>query len=240
MRFLRHQTIESELRTNEETSMDNGTRTDTDADLEQLLANLLDDVRDSRFLWCTTGIGFDTWVEPCEGLILGGACAPSFLNEAGGQCTLHQARILGLPGGDLDPLETWLPILESVIKNEESLLIIADEIDATVLQTLLVNVQRETLSCCVIGTGGPADITGFLASGALADQGARIVKQLPLIDRVCVRRAVSVVFSGDEQELEGSMSPVQLIHVGGADVQDQARRLEFLRCAIRDADLGQG
>ena len=209
-------------------------------DLEQLLAQLLADVRDSRFLWCTAGVGFDTWVEPCAGLILGGACAPGFLTEAGGQCTLHQARVLGLPGGDSDPLETWVPILESVNENEESLLVIADEIDATVLQTLLVNVRHETLSCCVIGTGGPADITGFLSSDALADTGARIVKQLPLIDRVWIRRAVSVVFSGDELELEGSMSPVQLIHVGGADMHDQARRLEFLRCAIRDADLGQG
>lgn len=220
--------------------MDSDTATHTFADLEQLLAKLLADVGDSRFLWCTAGIGFDTWVEPCEGLIMGGACAPGFLNEAGGQCTLYQARVLGLPGGEPDPLENWVPILESVNENKQSLLVIADEIDATVLQTLLVNVQHETLSCCVIGTGGPADITAFLSSGALADKAAQIAKHLPLIDRVWVRRAVSVVFSGDELELEGSMSPVQLIHVGGADAHDQARRLEFLRCAIRDADLGQG
>ena len=212
----------------------------TDADLKELLDDLLDQVPDSRLLWCTAGTGFDTWVESLEGLILGGACAPGFLTEPGSQCTLSQTRVLGLPEGDLDPLEVWVPVLESVNKNEESLLVIADEIDATVLRTLLVNVQHETISCCVIGTGGPADITAFLPAGAMANRGTRIVTQLPLVDQIWIRRAVSVVFSGDEQELTGHMSPVQLIHVGGADAHDQQRRLECMRCAIRDADLEQG
>ncbi|MDE0867028.1 MAG: hypothetical protein OSA98_24890 [Rubripirellula sp.] len=212
----------------------------TFADLEQLLADLLSDVPDSRFLWCTAGTGFDTHVERCEGLLLGGASAPGFLSEPGGQCTLTQTRVLGLPAGECDPLESWVPVLESVSLSEQSLLVVTDEIDATVLKTLLINVHRETISCCVIGAGGLADISAFLKSGEMANAGMDIVKQLPLIDRVSIRRAASVIFSGEEQELEGAMSPVELIHVGGSDVHDLTRRLEFMRCAIRDEDVRQG
>lgn len=210
------------------------------ADLEQLLSDLLSDVPDSRFLWCTAGTGFDTHVERCRGLLLGGASAPGFLNEPGGQCTLMQTRVLGLPAGECDPLEVWVPVLEVVVKNEQSLLVVADDVDTQVLKTLLVNVDRETISCCVIGAGGFADINAFLQSGEMAKAGTAVVKQLSLIDRVSIRRAASVIFSGEEQDLEGTMSSIELIHVGGSDVHDQMRRLEFLRCAIRDEDVRQG
>jgi hypothetical protein len=213
------------------------------ADLEQLLAELLRDVPDSRFVWCADSLGFETHAERCEALLLGGAIAPGFL-PAGGWLNLNQTRVLALPAGMRGPLRKWVPFLEQLAMEKSSLLVVADEIDTPLLRTLVANHLRGTISCIVIGTGGPADINAFSKQSVDVDEiesaAENILKQLPRIGSVQVRRAASIIFSDEQQELEGTMSTVELIHVGGSDVEDLGRRRKFLECAIRDEDAWQG
>lgn len=213
------------------------------ADLEQFLAELLRDVPDSRFLWCTRGNSFETYAERCEALLLGGSIAPGFL-PAGGWADLNHTRVLALPAGMRGPLQKWVPFLEQLSSEKYSLLVVADEIDTPLQDILVANAIRGLISICVIGTGGPADINSFSKQSVHVDEmesaAKDILKQLPLIGSVQIRRAVSIIFSGEEEELEGTMSTVELIHVGGSDSEDQSRRLEFLKCAIRDEDARQG
>jgi hypothetical protein len=215
------------------------------ADLEQLLAELLRDVPDSRFVWCAESVGFETHAERCEALLLGGAIGPAFL-PAGGWVKLNQTRVLALPAEMRGPLRKWVPFLEQLSLEKSSLLVVADEIDTPLLRMLAVNNLRGTFPCSVIGTGGPADINAFSKQSVHVDEmetldGAKdILKQLPRIGSVQVRRAASIIFSDEQQELEGTMSTVELIHVGGSDVEHQGRRRKFLECAIRDEDARQG
>jgi hypothetical protein len=50
----------------------------------------------------------------------------------------------------LNAVQEWLPLMESVQRNYESLLLVTDEIDAVLLATFIINARRETMGCCVV------------------------------------------------------------------------------------------
>lgn len=97
--------------------------------LRQLLADLLRHVGNPRFLWCTENTGFETCLKRRDALLLGGACAPGSPAEPGGQCTLAIARVLRVSPGESEPSRDLIPLLESVTKNAESLLVVVDDED---------------------------------------------------------------------------------------------------------------
>lgn len=124
-------------------------------DLEQLFTELRHTVRDSRAVWCKLGTRFETTVTRRKGFRIGGAWSPNFL-AGPGPLLLTRARVLFVETA-LNPVQEWLPLLEGVQREYESLLLVTDEIDPALLATFLINARKDVLSCCV---AHPAPLSG--------------------------------------------------------------------------------
>jgi hypothetical protein len=117
-------------------------------DLAQLLTELLGSMPDSRSVWCKPGIRFETTVTRRKGLRIGGAWSPIFLRDPG-TLQLLRPRVVFVETA-LNPLKEWLPLMEGVQREYESLLLVTNDIDLMLLLTFIMNARKETLSCCVV------------------------------------------------------------------------------------------
>ena len=198
-------------------------------------------------------MGFETTVFQRKGLVLGGAWSPQFLRDARDPPSgtwisgagfvpwtlgLRNPRVV-LIRRATQGLPAWLPLLDSVATAKESLLLVTEEIDRTLLETLIVNSLKGTLACCAVylderrnaavatSLGEPC---GFLEKPPLQ------TKQLPQPVLAWVRRTATVVFSNDEEARQSALSELTVISVGGENYDDQQDRLQALLRAIENGD----
>lgn len=95
--------------------------------------------------------GLDTVVEITKGFkIERGWASPHFVTSAAdGKCVLENPVIMVI-SERLSSIPPLAPILEAVVKQGRSLLIVADEADEVVLNMLSFNVIQGALKCCVV------------------------------------------------------------------------------------------
>jgi hypothetical protein len=206
------------------------------SDLRELLDKTLETVPDSRSVWCTASVRFETRVARRPGLLLGGAWAPQLLGEANDlwpvpwTMTLQQPRVLAIERV-LAPFWTWLPLLEGAAKAEESLVVAAAEIGNDFLRTLVANLERRTIRASAVRSS--AGVPSQLArAGADPPSDHRA---LPRVKEAWIRKGASVVFPWNDAEWPDAPQ-IAVVEVGGEDSEDQRARLRFLAEAIREAD----
>jgi hypothetical protein len=205
------------------------------------LLNLLDEVMvrvpDSRFVWCVAADGFETTVSHRRGLVLGGAWSPHFLRDASDlwwdvpwTMRLWAPRVITIDKADM-PLAQWLPLMEAVAKAGESLLIVTRDASSELLQTIIVNSLKKTLSGCIIRAA--QNLSGYAppATGIpwnSVNEPAKTNDRLPQVAEAWVRRSATVLFPKIENEWQSLDSEVTIISVGGENHEDQIDRLRFL------------
>jgi hypothetical protein len=206
------------------------------SDLRELLDETLKTVPDSRSVWCTASVRFETTVARRRGLLLGGAWSPQLLGEASDlwpvpwTMTLQQPRVLAIERVTA-PFWKWLPLLEGAAKAEESLLVAAEEIGDDFLRTLVANLERRTIKASAVrASHGVSSPLGQAAANPPNDHRA-----LPRVKEAWIRKGASVVFpwNGDDWP---DTPEIAIVEVGGEDSEDQRARLRFLAEAIREAD----
>jgi hypothetical protein len=206
-------------------------------DLSNLLDEVMARVSDSRFVWCVAADGFDTTVSARRGLILGGAWSPHFLRDAPDlwwdvpwTMRLWAPRTITIDKADM-PLAQWLPLMEAVAKAGESLLIVTREVSSELLQTIIVNSLKKTLSGCIVRTAENLSGYAIPPSGVpweVAVAPAKTNDRLPQAAEAWVRRSATVLFPKIENEWQSLDSEVTIISVGGENHEDQIGRLRFL------------
>ncbi len=204
-------------------------------DLMEILSGLKRRVHDDRLIWCKGADGFETAVSQRGGLLLGGVWSPHFLRDRGENPDdiplvkrLWKPRIV-LVESATDPLKDWLPLLEAIAQAGESLLLVTREISTELLQTLIVNARKGTLSCavaCPPGEGIPE------ALGCMASSPPTKTDRVPLAAEAWARRTATVVFPA-ENEWRRETSEMEVISTGGESLEDQQRRLRYLVRAIQ-------
>jgi hypothetical protein len=202
-------------------------------DLRELLQEVLKTVPDPRSVWCVPSNRFETRVARRRGLLVGGAWAPQFLSDTEDlwpvpwTLELKGPRVL-LAESATAPFWKWLPLLESVAKADESLIVVADEIGEELIRTLVGNFARRALRACAVRS--PA---GAAALGHASPEFPRDHRRLPCVREAWIRKDAAVLFPGEET---AGADEIAVIEVGGEDVADQRARLRFLAEAIRTAD----
>jgi len=206
------------------------------SDLRELLDQTLKTVPDSRSVWCTASVRFETTTVRRRGLLLGGAWAPQLLGEASDlwpvpwTMTLQQPRVLAVERV-LSPFWTWLPLLEGAAKAEESLVVAAEEIGDDFLRTLVANLERRTIKASAVrSSAGVSSPLGRAGTDPPSDHRA-----LPRVKEAWIRKGASVVFPWNDADWP-AVPEIAIVEVGGEDSEDQRARLRFLAEAIREAD----
>ncbi|HEX3553397.1 MAG TPA: hypothetical protein VIA62_09225 [Thermoanaerobaculia bacterium] len=205
------------------------------SDLRELLDEILETVPDSRSVWCTASIHFETTVVRRRGVLLGGAWAPQLLGEAEDlwpvpwTMTLLQPRVLAVERL-ASPFWKWLPLLEGVAKADESMVVATAEIGDDFLRTLVANLARRTIKASAVRSAAGISLLGRACADPPCDHRA-----LPRVKEAWVRKGASVVFPWDDADWPAAPE-IAIVEVGGEDCEDQRARLRFLAEAIREAD----
>ena|GEM_PF-2123026 len=206
------------------------------SDLREILDSVLETVPDSRSVWCTASVRFETTVVRCPGLLLGGAWSPQLLGETSDlwpvpwTMALHQPRVLAIERVTA-PFWKWLPLLESAAKAEESLMVAAEEIGDDFLRTLVANLERRTIKASAVrSSNGASSPLGQTGADPPNDHRA-----LPRVKEAWIRKGASVVFPWNDADWPDAPE-IAIVEVGGEDCEDQRARLRFLAETIREAD----
>jgi hypothetical protein len=219
--------------------------TDCPSDLLPLIAEARRLVPDDRHIWCSASETFGSRLTQRRGLLLGGALSPHFLRDSAAMCwdtpwtvRLRHCRVVVCDKAAHQPLAAWLPLMESVARAGESLLVVTETIDSELLATFIVNAFKGTLPVCAVypvrgRSGNPAPGTQFSTPPAGVDQLLRI-------DDVWIRRTATVCFptAGDPLSSAGALQDFGVIETGGENHEDQFDRLRFLMRELQRSDGG--
>jgi len=205
------------------------------SDLVARVAKARQIVPDDRYIWCRAADTFDTALVQRHGLLLGGAFSPHFLRDSTAvgcdtpwAVQLRRCRVLTCNHLAKQPIGSWLPLMEKVAAEGESLLVVTDSIGSELLNTFVVNAIRGTLPVCVVHPAG--DRSGRTTTRAQFAAPWISPEQLPRVEEVWIRRTASVCFpsAGEPLSSSAAIQTFAIIETGGENHEDQSARLRFL------------
>ncbi len=130
----------------------------SDTEIGQLIADAMERVGKEGVITVQDGKTLDNELEVVEGMRFDrGFISPYFITNPKTQvCELENPLIL-LVEKKVSNLQQLVPLLESVIKNQSSLLIIAEDVESEALATLVVNKLRAGIKVCAVKAPGFGD-----------------------------------------------------------------------------------
>mmetsp|Transcript_6046 Transcript_6046/g.17197 ORF Transcript_6046/g.17197 Transcript_6046/m.17197 type:complete len:574 (-) Transcript_6046:202-1923(-) len=130
----------------------------TDVEVGSLIADAMERVGKEGVITVQDGKTLDDELEVIEGMKFErGFISPYFITDAKTQkCVLEDPHIL-LVEKKVSSLQQLVPVLESVIKSQGSLLIIAEDVESEALATLVVNKLRAGIKVCAVKAPGFGD-----------------------------------------------------------------------------------
>ncbi|VEU39594.1 unnamed protein product [Pseudo-nitzschia multistriata] len=130
----------------------------SDEEVGGLIADAMERVGKEGVITVQDGKTLDDELEVIEGMKFErGYISPYFITDAKTQkCVLEDPHIL-LVEKKVSSLQQLVPILESVIKSQGSLLIIAEDVESEALATLVVNKLRAGIKVCAVKAPGFGD-----------------------------------------------------------------------------------
>ena len=129
-----------------------------DRSIGELVAAAMDKVGKEGVITVEDGRGLESELEVAEGMRFDrGFLSPYFINTAEGQrCVLEEPLIL-LHDRKISAVADLLPLLEKVVQAGKPLVVIAEEVEAEALATLVVNSVRGVLKACAVKAPGFGD-----------------------------------------------------------------------------------
>jgi chaperonin GroEL len=130
----------------------------SDREIGDLIADAMERVGKEGVITVTNGKTLENVLEVVEGMRFErGYISPYFVTDAKTQeCILENPSIL-LVEKKVSSLQQLVPLLESVIKSQGSLLIVAEDVESEALATLVVNKLRAGIKVCAVKAPGFGD-----------------------------------------------------------------------------------
>ena len=124
-----------------------------DPEVGDLVVQAMKKVTENGLITADLASGLDTVVDVTTGMKLGrGWSSPQYVtNQDDATCTMENPYIL-VAGEKISSVNQVIGLFQAVIQNGggRPLLIVCDDIDDTVNTTIIINVLRGALSCCVV------------------------------------------------------------------------------------------
>ena len=129
-----------------------------DRSIGDLIANAMDKVGRDGAVSIEDGSGLVSELEVVEGLQFDrGYLSPYFVNNAEKQAAVLEDALIVLCDQKLSSFNDLVPLLEATAKSGAPLLVIAEDVDADALATLVVNSVRGVVKTCAVKAPGFGD-----------------------------------------------------------------------------------
>jgi chaperonin GroEL len=181
-----------------------------DATLGNLVADAMERVGGEGVVSVEEAKGTETSLEVVEGMQLDrGFLSPYFITDPGKMEAILESPAILLFDKKIASIKDLLPLLEQLAKTRESLLVIAEDVEADALATLVVNKLRGILACCAVKAPGYGDrrkavmediacITGgrFISSDLGVDLASVKLTDCGRASRVVIDKASTTIIGG--------------------------------------------
>ena len=129
-----------------------------DGSIGELIARAMDKVGREGAISIEDGSGLVSELEIVEGLQIDrGYLSPYFVNNAEKQAAVLENAMIVLCDQKLSTVNDLVPLLEASAKSGAPLLVIAEDVDADALATLVVNNMRGVVKTCAVKAPGFGD-----------------------------------------------------------------------------------
>jgi chaperonin GroL len=129
-----------------------------DKDIGDLLAEAMERVGKEGVITVQDGKTLHTELEVVEGMKFDrGFISPYFVTDSKTQICEFEKPLILIHEKKISNLQYMVPLLESVIKSQRPLLIIAEDVDSEALATLVVNKLRGGIKICAVKAPGFGD-----------------------------------------------------------------------------------
>jgi chaperonin GroEL len=129
-----------------------------DKDIGDLLAEAMERVGKEGVITVQDGKTLNTELEVVEGMKFDrGFISPYFVTDSKTQICEFEKPLILIHEKKISSLQSMVPLLESVIKTQRPLLIIAEDVDQEALSTLVVNKLRGGIKVCAVKAPGFGD-----------------------------------------------------------------------------------
>ena len=150
--------ISRPISSKEEVSQVGSISANSDKEIGDLISDAMEQVGKEGVITVQDGKTLENVLEVVEGMKFDrGYISPYFITDAKTQvCELENPLIL-LVEKKVSNLQQLVPLLESVIKSQSSLLIVAEDVESEALATLVVNKLRAGIKVCAVKAPGFGD-----------------------------------------------------------------------------------
>lgn len=221
-----------------------------DTAIGEMIAKAMERVGREGAIRAEDGKGMQNELELVEGLQFDrGYLSPYFINDPdGARVTLENAFVL-VCDKQVSTITELLPLLEEVVKTEQPLLIIAEDVSGDALATLVINTLRGTINVCAVKAPGFGDRRKAEMEDIAIVTGARVVSEeagLSLVNATMehLGRVSRVEIDRDSTTLIGGGGDSAKIKARIAQIRQQQPRVEsaYERTQLeeRAAKLGGG
>lgn len=168
--------------------------------------------------------GTETTLEVVEGMQLDrGYLSAYFVTDAARMEAVLEEPFVLIQERKLSTLKDLLPVLEQVAEQRRSLLVIADDVDAEALATLVVNRLRGLLACAAIRAPGYGDRRKALMQDLAIVTGGRFISE----ELGLKPESVTLADLGKARRVVVGKETTVIVGGGGADTAIQVRCQEL-------------
>jgi chaperonin GroEL len=203
-----------------------------DSSIGKLIADAFEKVGNDGIITVEESKGIDTYMEVVEGMQFErGYLSPHFVtNQEKMQAELENPYIL-ITDHKISNMNDILPLLEQVSQQSRQLLIIADDPDAQVLGTLVVNKLRGILNVCAIKHPNYGDrMRHWMDDIAVLTNGTFVTKELNMN-----LEDVTIDDLGTAEKITIDKNTTTIVN-GAGDVNKISERIELIKGRIENAD----
>ncbi len=203
-----------------------------DEGIGKLIAEAFSKVGNSGMILLEDSHTSDTKIKIIDGFqVERGYFSPFFIdNLESNNCILEDAYILVLDD-KISDIYDLLPLLDLVAKDKKPLLIICEDLDPVVLQTLLMNKMNGIISVCVIKSPGFGDSRRELLEDLSIVCGAELISK----DFGHDLKTINLSFLGSAKKIVIDKDNTKIIE-GSGDKEDIDSRMDQLKSRILKVD----
>ena len=196
----------------------------------ELVADAIERVGKDGVITVEEAKGTETTLEVVEGMQFDrGFLSPYFVTDAESmKCELTDAYVL-LSDKKVSSMQPLLPLLEQVVKAGRPLLIIAEDVEAEALATLVVNKARGTLHCVAVKAPGFGDRRAAMLNDIALLTGGQVIEEelglkLEKATLDMLGRAKRVVVDKDNTTLVGGAGDKERIKARVSQLRAEAKK----------------